>query len=229
MAYLRCIHCGSKALVAASQCPKCAHPFNLIDVRGERVKLKRCRSCGIMHRHNASCHWCGDVPSGFTMPNLSAGLLRSAAAVALMITAVGGVWSYAPRLLDRPAVTTLAAASTSGTNGADAAAAGARADEELDEALAQRAATEAGASLAKRANAASVSDSIVWVPAVARTWVNVRNDASRGGDVVGVIKPASRAMLGTDRAGWRQVRSPDVSGWVDPRLFEADSLHTRGE
>jgi len=70
---------------------------------------------------------------------------------------------------------------------------------------------------------------IRWVPAVARTWVNVRSDASRGGQVVGVIKPASRAMLGTDRAGWRQVRSPDVSGWVDPRLFEPDSARTRGD
>ncbi len=78
-------------------------------------------------------------------------------------------------------------------------------------------------------SSASVIDSITWTPAVARTWVNVRNDASRGGEVVGVIKPASRAMLGTDRAGWRQVRSLDVTGWVDPRLFEPDSLRVRGE
>ncbi|MBL0173062.1 MAG: hypothetical protein IPP90_20710 [Gemmatimonadaceae bacterium] len=73
-----------------------------------------------------------------------------------------------------------------------------------------------------------VSDSIQWVPAVARTWVNVRRDASRIGDVVGVIKPSERAMLGIGRSGWRQVKSPEISGWVDPRLFEADSLRTRG-
>ncbi len=72
------------------------------------------------------------------------------------------------------------------------------------------------------------SDSVVWTPAVARTWVNVRNDASRGGNVVGVINPSSRALLGTTRSGWRQVRSTDVTGWVDPKLFEADSTHTRG-
>jgi len=72
------------------------------------------------------------------------------------------------------------------------------------------------------------ADSIRWIPAVARTWVNVRSDASRGGDVVGVIKPSEKAMLGVGRAGWRQVRSPDVTGWVDPRLFEADSLRIRG-
>lgn len=75
---------------------------------------------------------------------------------------------------------------------------------------------------------AEAADSIRWIPAVARTWVNVRSDASRGGDVVGVIKPSEKAMLGVGRAGWRQVRSPDVTGWVDPRLFEADSLRIRG-
>lgn len=75
---------------------------------------------------------------------------------------------------------------------------------------------------------ASAADSIVWIPAVARTWVNVRNDASRGGNVIGVINPSARAMLGTTRAGWRQVKSPDISGWVDPKLFERDSLRTRG-
>jgi hypothetical protein len=75
---------------------------------------------------------------------------------------------------------------------------------------------------------ASAPDSIVWIPAVARTWVNVHNDASRGGNVVGVINPSARAMLGTTRAGWRQVKSPDVSGWVDPKLFERDSLRSRG-
>lgn len=71
-------------------------------------------------------------------------------------------------------------------------------------------------------------DSTQWVPAVARTWVNVRRDASLVGDVVGVIKPSAKAMLGIGRSGWRQVKSPDVSGWVDPRLFEADSIGTRG-
>ncbi len=75
---------------------------------------------------------------------------------------------------------------------------------------------------------ASAPDSIRWIPAVARTWVNVRNDASRDGSVVGVINPASRAMLGTTRAGWRQVKSTEATGWVDPRLFESDSLRTRG-
>jgi SH3-like domain-containing protein len=64
-------------------------------------------------------------------------------------------------------------------------------------------------------------DSVTWQPAVARTWVNVRNDASPNGEVVGVISPDSRAMLGTTRRGWRRVALDDVSGWVDPRLFSS--------
>jgi len=82
--------------------------------------------------------------------------------------------------------------------------------------------------LASAEGALAAADSIRWVPAVARTWVNVRADASREGDVVGVIKPTDKAMLGIGRSGWRQVKSPDVTGWVDPRLFESDSLRTRG-
>ena len=82
--------------------------------------------------------------------------------------------------------------------------------------------------VASAEGAIAAADSIRWVPAVARTWVNVRADASREGDVVGVIKPTDKAMLGIGRSGWRQVKSPDVTGWVDPRLFEADSLRTRG-
>jgi hypothetical protein len=232
MAYLRCTQCGSKALVAASQCPKCAHPFNLLDARGQRAKLKRCRSCGIMHRVDAHCHWCGEVKSVFTWPSISANAMRSAAGIALTITAAAGVWQYAPQLRDfaasvgdsapAPVTTSLANAQASNAETSPASAPQSVANDGT--------ASDSAAGLVAVATATpSVVDSITWTPAVARTWVNVRSDASRGGQVVGVIKPSSRAMLGTDRAGWRQVRSPDVSGWVDPRLFEADSLRTRGE
>lgn len=232
MAYLRCTQCGSKALVAASQCPKCAHPFNLLDARGQRAKLKRCRSCGIMHRVDASCHWCGEVKSVFTWPTISANAMRSAAGVALMITAAAGVWQYAPHWRD------LAATARVGGPVEITPSFATPAVSRVEPSLAQVQRAQTSAVMASDSAAGTVStasglqgmtDSITWTPAVARTWVNVRSDASRGGQVVGVIKPSSRAMLGTDRAGWRQVRSPDVSGWVDPRLFEADSLRTRGE
>jgi hypothetical protein len=199
----------------------------LHDARGNRVKLTRCRGCGIMHRFDASCHWCGPLAPRF---RVSPQLVRGAAVLALVAGAAAGVWRTGPAL----------------ESAADGIAREWSTASTLPMAVAQRdvagsaprSATVADAptasdtlSYAAAANGALIasSDSIEWTPAVARTWVNVRADASRGGEVVGVIKPASRAMLGTDRAGWRQVRSTDVSGWVDPRLFEPDSLRTRGE
>ncbi|WP_337172215.1 SH3 domain-containing protein [Gemmatimonas aurantiaca] len=194
-----------------------------------------------MHRHDTPCHWCGEVKSTW---RLSGPALRSAAAIALTVTAAAGAWRYGPALRD---VTSSLASS--------AASVGERAralSEQERPAAASRVASSTAAmpstsgvtgtmpGTALQDSATSIvmdtapdmptsADSIVWTPAVARTWVNVRSDASRGGEVVGVIKPASRAMLGTDRGGWRQVRLSDVTGWVDPKLFEPDSLRTRGE
>ncbi|WP_439643315.1 SH3 domain-containing protein [Gemmatimonas sp.] len=185
-----------------------------------------------MHRVDSTCHWCGDVKSTLSLSAVSPAVLRNAAAVALMVTAAAGVLQYAPQLRDFATASTVngsnaqrmagdarvvvvAAGKTSTTSGSDS---GVLVADSLERAQATL-----------PSDPKSGADSITWTPAVARTWVNVRSDASRGGQVLGVIKPSSRAMLGTDRAGWRQVRSPDVSGWVDPRLFEADSLRTRGE
>ena len=219
MAYLRCTHCGSKALVAASQCPRCAKPFHLLNARGERAKLSRCRGCGIMHRADATCHWCGVLPApSWQSPTV----WRSAAAVLLSVTVAGAAWTFGSPLsvTARPPRTYASAV--------QAPAAVPVADAPSVTAGLESSAAVAGAAPAMPV-AGVATDSITWTPAVARTWVNVRDDASRGGQVVGVIKPESRAMLGTDRAGWRQVRSPDITGWVDPRLFTADSLKIRGE
>jgi DNA-directed RNA polymerase subunit RPC12/RpoP len=238
MSYIRCTQCGSKALVAASQCPKCTQPFNTLDARGERAKLKKCRSCGIMHRVDSTCHWCGDVKRSVSLPAVSPVLMRSAAAVAVVLTASIGVWQYAPPLRKvasaspgttanrLPATGVTREAMRAGENVTDSAT-GSTTVSSVSGVLA----ADSVARLITTApsGVASAVDSIAWTPVVARTWVNVRSDASRNGQVVGVIKPSSRAMLGTDRAGWRQVRSPDVSGWVDPRHFAADSLRTRGE
>lgn len=241
MAYLRCTECGSKALTAASQCPRCAHPFDLRDARGERVKLVACRGCGIMHRFDTPCHWCGDLPPVW---RVSGAQSIRVAAVALMLVAAGGVWRYHP-LLQELASVVMSSEQSNDTN--------AQVVRDNGKTMApQLIASEVPSTMnseapfetrseAPSADAASPpsdlnnplpkhsADSIVWTPAVARTWVNVRSDASRAGEVVGVIKPDSRTMLGTDSAGWRQVRLSDVSGWVDPRLFEADSLRSRGE
>ncbi len=177
-----------------------------------------------MHRFDATCHWCGVLPKASWQ---SPTVWRSAAAVLLSVTVAGAAWRYGSPLrvdlmqrLNAESVAVNQVATSEGVTPAPKAA--------TDAAItAPASAMSLTDSLAVASS--SAIDSITWTPAVARTWVNVRNDASRGGEVVGVIKPASRAMLGTDRAGWRQVRSPDVNGWVDPRLFAPDSLRSRGE
>jgi hypothetical protein len=189
-----------------------------------------------MHRVDATCHWCGEVKPTFALPRLSASvIMRSAAGAALMVVAAAGMWQLGPSMRSLIAADNEPAATRS-TN-RDLAQGDAAARSPSDAAVGERFQPDVASGNGARDEAAdaasatrwSGSDSVRWVPAVARTWVNVRNDASRGGEVVGVIKPAARALLGTDRAGWRQVRSPDVNGWVDPRLFEADSTHSRGE
>lgn len=234
MAYLRCTKCGSKALVAASQCPRCANPFNLIDARGDRVKLKQCRGCGIMHRADTTCHWCGEVKSAFRM---SSATWRSAAAIAVMLTGAGAVWrvgpsvaQYTSQMVRESRERSVVSAPVHTGSIASTAAAMPLGDSSGTAVLSDSASAMVdGVMVASAMDGAAVGDSITWTPAVARTWVNVRSDASRGGQVVGVIQPTTRAMLGTNRAGWRQVKSTDVQGWVDPRLFEPDSLRTRGE
>jgi hypothetical protein len=227
MAYLRCTECGSKALVAASQCPRCAHPFNLVNARGDRVKLKACRGCGIMHRVDGTCHWCGDVKSPW---RLSGSVLKSAAAVAVMLVGAGAAYRVAPTVAQYTTTLVNEARDDMRAASMNAPLAGVATTTTSSDAPVVAAAPIQDSASAMVASAmVASSDSITWTPAVARTWVNVRADASRGGQVVGVIKPTTRAMLGTDRAGWRLVKSTDVSGWVDPRLFEPDSIRTRGE
>ena len=228
MAFLRCTACGSKALVAASQCPRCRHPFHLLNTRGDRVKLSRCRGCGIMHRFDATCHWCGVLPKATSQ---SPTVWRSAAAVLLSVTVAAAAWRYGASFRfdltpgeSAESVAVNQVATSDGVTPSPSVPVEARPSAT---AVPTRLADSLANSLAEPA--AGAGDSITWTPAVARTWVNVRNDASRGGEVVGVIKPAARAMLGTDRAGWRQVRSTDVTGWVDTRLFAPDSLRSRGE
>jgi hypothetical protein len=232
MGYLRCEACGSKALSAASTCPKCAAAFDLHDGRGQRVELKKCSGCGIMHRRDRSCHWCGERQPA-VWRNKAA--LRSATGIAAVALVAVGSWAIrepaANLLADAFA---LAASQTSGQTLAQlppaspSPAGSPSATMPVDSAPLLSLAADSTVT-ASADGALATADSVDWEPAVARTWVNVRRDAGRGGDVVGVIKPSEKAMLGgVGRAGWRQVKSPDMSGWVDPRLFDADSIRTRG-
>ena len=229
MGYLRCEGCGAKALSAASTCPSCSAPFSLHDGRGTRVALKQCLGCGIMHRRDRTCHWCiAKPPSAWRSRNV----IRSTTGIAAVALLAVGSWAVGDRAADTLSKVFAVASRVPLADDSPVSYSVEMLPAPLTSALPPIAITPHAPSdsvvLASADGALIVGDSILWVPAVARTWVNVRRDASRIGDVVGVIKPSERAMLGIGRSGWRQVRSPDVSGWVDGNLFEADSMRTRG-
>jgi hypothetical protein len=63
MRSVRCDVCGTKALVAASTCPKCGHGFENRDGFGELLPLAHCTSCDSYYPHSVgSCRWCGTKP-----------------------------------------------------------------------------------------------------------------------------------------------------------------------
>ncbi len=198
-----------------------------------------------MHRRGAACHWCPPKAAG-AWP--SSRVIQSIAATLLVAVIGASTWSYGDRVQDFVSQGIVAGRAAIASSSAPTPASGiatktapALQGAELPGLTAPAVAAATPTLLAGEDSSATVSgstsgvlsqpmaDSTRWVPAVARTWVNIRSGAGRSGDVVGVIKPASRAMLGaTGRAGWRQVRSGDTTGWVDSRLFEADSLGSRG-
>ena len=63
MRSVRCDVCGTKALVAASTCPKCGHGFENRDGFGELLPLAHCTSCDSYYPHSVGgCRWCGTKP-----------------------------------------------------------------------------------------------------------------------------------------------------------------------
>jgi Bacterial SH3 domain len=63
MRSVRCDVCGTKALMAASQCPKCGHGFEVRDGFGELLPLAHCSSCDSYYPQSAgACRWCGTKP-----------------------------------------------------------------------------------------------------------------------------------------------------------------------
>ena len=60
MRSVRCDACGTKALIAASQCPKCGHLFEMRDGSGDPLPVAHCASCDSYYpAHVHSCKWCG--------------------------------------------------------------------------------------------------------------------------------------------------------------------------
>ena len=63
MRSVRCDVCGTKALMAASQCPKCGHQFSVRDGFGDTLPLSHCSTCNSDYPASiGSCKWCGTTP-----------------------------------------------------------------------------------------------------------------------------------------------------------------------
>lgn len=60
MRSVRCEVCGTKALLAASQCPHCGHLLSVRDGFGELLPLSHCTTCNTEYLSRlGKCPWCG--------------------------------------------------------------------------------------------------------------------------------------------------------------------------
>jgi len=89
MRSVRCDACGMKALLAASQCPHCAHLFEIRDSFGELLPLAHCSTCNSDYpRKRGECRWCGTKPEGFRI----APYARKGAGVLAFVGLWWGAW-----------------------------------------------------------------------------------------------------------------------------------------
>src|SRR5215813_6271063 len=69
MRSVRCDACATRALMAASQCPKCGHLFDVRDGFGELLPLAYCSTCDSYYPETLGlCKWCGTKPETSQIP-----------------------------------------------------------------------------------------------------------------------------------------------------------------
>lgn len=240
MPYTNCASCGAKALVGATRCPRCEAPFVSYDVQGKRVPTVNCPECGVQRPAAI-----GACPNCFTSAShsslrVSRSLIIAGLAIVGIITVGYFVSRTVPPTKPAPAAAIVA---TDSLGEADSlAVAGAPGESVVPDSAGKKALTvpvaapvavpvAPPAAIGKAASRdtlplrpapppiAAVSDSGVWVNAVATTWVRVRSAPSRDSDVLRMIDSAQHVKLGPPVYGWRPVKVGVDRGWVDPRLF----------
>lgn len=242
MRSVRCEACGTKALMAASQCPKCSHLFEVRDGFGAAVPLSYCSSCDSYYPATVgSCKWCGTAPDPAPRGPLPWGKIGIGALVAML----WGVWLIRDPH-PKPVAHTKTAAGTRVENIAP-----------LDSAVPVVTAPAPSSPVAERTPPTaeppieSVRDTIAtsntvvsatpaapepepasavnapapvtpraaprWVTLLSRKWLVVRANARASAHIVASIGPDSRVQLGETAGQWRRIRSRDIAGWVDVR------------
>jgi hypothetical protein len=90
MRSVRCDYCGNKALMAASQCPRCGNLFKVRDGFGTEVPLSYCTSCDTYYpAHVGMCKWCGTKPR--RAPRMAVYWPRIAFGGFLVMASLGGL------------------------------------------------------------------------------------------------------------------------------------------
>jgi hypothetical protein len=240
MRSVRCDVCGTKALMAASQCPKCSHLFEVRDGFGELLPLAYCSMCESYYPASVgSCRWCGTKPE----PAPKAPLMWKRIGVGGLVAVAWLGWllrdpqpkpsAHAKTTAQpkpestyvadtAPSVPTLAPvgprdtvaprATTVSTGNVDRTPAAAPSTPITGaiDPVVPQAAPRAPATATAPSRPASR-----WVNSVAKSWTIVRADARRDARIVASIGPDSRVQLGESRDGWRRIRSRNISGWVD--------------
>lgn len=89
MRSVRCDVCGTKALTAASQCPKCSHLFEVRDGFGELLPLVYCSTCDSYYPESLGvCKWCGTKPE----PAPIAPRIWKGAGIAALVVVLVAAW-----------------------------------------------------------------------------------------------------------------------------------------
>lgn len=238
MRLVRCDACGAKAILAASQCPKCAEPLYVRNARGDEVRLVNCRSCETYYPASRDgCRWCPAVARA-TMPRWT-----GKAIVAVLTLAAGwGAWQILPASSPpspAPNVVTLLPAAvprlasvavfpspaSPSTGRAKVLPGIAATDTRVREAAKPAPSTTTSTTSEQTRKAEKPRPtSPELVSAKATTWVNVRAEASSKSAIVGIVLPDSIVELGESRGRWRRLSTRTFSGWASARLFVVDSL-----
>lgn len=242
MHFLRCPSCGAKALASASRCPRCTKPFDLIDGRGERMKLVPCRSCEVLLPENVQqCPWC-------KTERRKRSLALPLGVGAIAVAAILGVFVIRARTRAHDEGASVAALTP--PQRTQAPAAPAPIDSVVsqtpppltpapavasDSAAGSRSPTAASPTVpppsAAPMNAPQTAASVTpppapdgeWEPATATTWINVRSAARVDAPVVRIVKPNDVVQLGAKAGGWRLVKGGGFSGWAGARHFALNS------
>jgi ribosomal protein L40E len=220
MRSVRCDVCGTKALIAASQCPSCGHLFEMRDGSGEPLPLAHCSSCDAYYpAHVDSCKWCGTT----LRPEKARKETVSPAKWIAVAAFIAAVWlglvgrDPRPQLAARLRESAQSKPEVARSDAGDRVTAIAPVDtappvDPVVPTAVPQAAPQAAPQAPPPAKPRSATP---WVSLVAKDWVIVRADAHGAAHIVASVGPNARVQLGESRGSWRRIRSRGIAGWVD--------------